>query len=236
MAARHSEEDIFQWVEERISKYQEANPTAIDVSGECPPFVQWKNLKRGMTKKFGCISEELDSTLRNRVFYRLLEWACPAYYVRTDPKFLKLDRYLLQLRNEFDEEYKTSIPKYDESLRVIPVPEDEDSHRAERRAINISNRGIWDTICDHIESRIQGGCMPVAWRVRPGFLQDLECEFGSFDPVLAEYAVDFCIETAVRQNCRPDPGPKRQRTQTGKRSRAKTYHALVGKRSCSRAR
>ena len=186
--------------------------------------MQWKNLKREMTKKFGCISEELDSTLRNRVFYRLLEWACPAYYVRTDPKFFKLDRYLLQLRNEFDEEYKTSIPEYDESLCFIPVPEDELCHRAGRRAINISNRGIWDTICDHIESRIQGGCMLAAWRVRPGFLQDLECEFGSLDPVLAEYAADFCIETAVAQNRRPDPGPKRQRTKTGKRSRAKKYH------------
>ena len=64
VAARHSEEDIFQWVEERISKYQEANLTAIDVSGECPPFVQWKNLEREMTNKFACMSQELDSALK----------------------------------------------------------------------------------------------------------------------------------------------------------------------------
>ena len=82
---------------------------------------------------------------------------------------------------------------------------------------------MWEAICDRIESRIHGGCLPVAWRLRPGLLQDLECEFGSLDPVLAEYAVDFCVETAVVQKRLPDLGPRRLRPKADRRSRAKKH-------------
>ena len=67
--ARAPADEIMGWVEQRYQRY----PQAVDASGECPPFLQWRNLLVELTSKSDHIPDDLSLALSDRVFCRLME-------------------------------------------------------------------------------------------------------------------------------------------------------------------
>ena len=80
LAARATGEEILLWLERRLLKYFDANPTALSEQlGGCPSYLRWAALERELTNKFGRISKELSVILRNGVFHNILGLIRPGF-------------------------------------------------------------------------------------------------------------------------------------------------------------
>ena len=113
---------------------------------------------------------------------------------------------------------------FDRQLNLLPLPTPD--HRACRQLLNSSNRGMWQAMCDHIESVVVSegaGSLPAKWHRRDGFIRELKETWEPIEDFMADYDVDFLLEVVKLHAQTPPALPVTRKA--GRRSRAKSQRS-----------
>ena len=199
-AARAPTDEIIGWLESAIARFVDANPTALQIDGDCPSPLRWSALQTMATTRFGHLSKELSTVVRDHAFLLLLKLMNPAQHSAWDSQGFMIAEWALELRDEFDPWRATRVPRFDERHSPIPVLRDDalDLDRVDRRTVSICNRAKWEEICDYIEAELATinlqvpGCRWSNWSEAR---DDIEAACGPLDNAFADYTKDFLSES-----------------------------------------
>ena len=78
--ARAPADEIIGWLESAIARFVDANPTALQIDGDCLSPLRWSALQTMATTRFGHLSKELSTVVRDHAFLLLLKLMNPAQH------------------------------------------------------------------------------------------------------------------------------------------------------------